>query len=155
MSKSNLTLFLLSSSYPQIDEPDTPYRYHSDSDAEHEPENGDSSPPSMMISSQSKPREVKDHWEEIQASLNYHHMLQSESDEKKNSNENDIEKQSNDCARSIASVRINNEAVQNHTSSDKFKDKRAAHYNEYMVLKTLRRRLSESPQDDEEEDTTT
>lgn len=95
----------------KIDEPPTPFRYGSDSDPTSEPEENDHKGMEICNASGPPGEEIKHQWNELEAKLNY---LSAESK----------------CS-------MNNNEKQNITT-DSFKNKRSAHYNEFKVLKTVK-----------------
>eukprot|EP01041_Mallomonas_annulata_P006321 gene6321-12791_t len=154
----------------KIDEPPTPYRYGSDSElSTSEHENETESTEKIHVSPKSttgfKLNEIKDHWENIHAKLNYHEQLQQDPNYKPNSKDepnllsipySEHDKKSSKISNSNHHIDHSNsipeKEISEHETDDQFKEKRAAHYNEYKILKAMKLKMQQQEEDDENAD---
>jgi len=148
-------LLILKCSPFQIDEPDTPFRYRSDSETSglSDPEaNGNEPTTPRSIdnknSTESSAPEIKHEWESLNAKLQYHESMQQDSTPTPISAAHDLGN-----GHSNHTLDSNGEfnSLEKRTH-DNFKDKRAAHYNEFLVLRAARGRLSGGLDDGDEDD---
>lgn len=153
----------------KIDEPPTPYRYHSGSERSDSGESGcegenerdgsfvSTTPPSRasLISGSSGDNRSTLDWSTLHAKLNYEKHLQLET--------NASTDQSTSSPSSPSSKHRDKTVFSIHTGADgdsgenevdpivskKFKDKRAAHYNEWAVIQAMRKQQAlDSDEDD-------
>mmetsp|Transcript_40169 Transcript_40169/g.40971 ORF Transcript_40169/g.40971 Transcript_40169/m.40971 type:complete len:191 (-) Transcript_40169:40-612(-) len=156
----------------KIDEPPTPFRYHCDSDQEHDQDhehekmemdigntsdesnnyqnygnindknNVSANNPARLTSSELNAQvghEVKDNWEAINAKLNFHETQQNEEEEPRKSRGMSFDKDTKD----------NTSRRSSNSNVDLFKEKRAAHYNEFKVLKAMNKKIKDEEREEE------